>query len=292
MRDRRPDMAWSLPRGGEAIDPVMRFSQEGLVFGAGTLLAKSRGGDRNVSIDPLDPRLHALLAAAHLRRPSARALAHLRKAAERWNEGDDALAAMHLTLSGLDRLAEPETDAHRLFLADGLLNGGVEAAAVIGAIEAGGTALDGLRKFDPDQPRVPAGSGRTSGEWTSSGDSPAASPASEPEVNPNTITQVSGPVKSIYACTHAQAECVTVALELSERLDPANDNWPAADIKKCRDAGFACDFLSWVIEDIPFIDYGGVIFPHKGVIIMRKGQLDTYYPPLPGGKPPNFRTHL
>ncbi len=37
-------------------------------------------------------------------------------------------------------------------------------------------ALDALEKFNPDQPRVPAGSGRASGRWGSGGGAGAAAP--------------------------------------------------------------------------------------------------------------------
>ena len=124
----RLDKTWRARRRSTSIEPVMRFSDEGLVLGAGTLLAKSGGSSREISIDPSEPRLLALLAAAHLRRPTAGALAHLGKAAERRREGNDALADMHLALSQLDRLAQPEADAHRLFLADGLLSAGFRPA--------------------------------------------------------------------------------------------------------------------------------------------------------------------
>jgi len=130
--------AWRERRESVAVDATMRFSDAGLVLGAGTVLAASGETVRDVSVEPDEPRLRALLAAAHRRRPAAAALAHLRKAAQRWSEGEDALAAMHLALSGLGRLARPQADAHRLFLADGLLKSGLEADAIIAAIEAGG----------------------------------------------------------------------------------------------------------------------------------------------------------
>jgi hypothetical protein len=169
MLAERLDKAWDARRGSGAIDPVMRFSDEGLVLGAGTVLAKSAASGRDIQVDPSEPRLQALLAAAHGRRPAVGSLAHLRKAAVRWNEGQDAMAAMHLALSRLGRLRRPEADAHRLFLAEGLLKCGVEADAIIAAIETNASDIERLQKFNPDQPRVAAGSGRTSGEWTTTG---------------------------------------------------------------------------------------------------------------------------
>jgi hypothetical protein len=157
----------------------------------------------------------------------------------------------------------------------------------------GDPVFERLYKYDPDQPRVPAGSGKTSGEWTSGGASASSSQStasfhSVPEVNPNSITDVSGRA-SIYACQNATIDCIDAALEAAD-LGAANDNGlPTADLNKCRDANFSCNVLSIAIEDIPLLDYGGVIFPHRGVVIMRKGQLDVYYQPLPGGRTPPFK---
>jgi hypothetical protein len=286
MLAERLSKAWDERKRSTPIDPIMKFTAEGLILGAGTVLVRSSSG-RDIPIDRFEPRVRALLAAAHLQPPSAESLGHLRKAAERWREGDDDLAAIHLALSRIGRLAEPEVDAHRLFLADGLLKDGIEPDAIVAAIEAGGPAFERLQKYDPDQPRVPAGSGRTSGQWTS--DEGSGGSDQQAEVNPRTITEVSQGYSSIYACRNAFLDCIDTAVELARRYDSANDNRnETADISKCRDARWACDAMSWIIEDIPFIDYGGVIFPHRGVVIIRKGRLDVYYPPLPGGKTPTF----
>lgn len=161
------NMVWLARRGSIAIDTLMRFADRGLVFGAQTTLALAGESPRDISIDPAEPRLRALLTAAHLGQPTEVALAHLSKAAECWRGGHDALAAMHLVLSRLDRLTHPEADAHRLFLADGLLKRGVEPDAVIAAVGAG--ILDRLEKYDPNEPRVPSGSGQASGQWTADG---------------------------------------------------------------------------------------------------------------------------
>jgi len=51
---------------------------------------------------------------------------------------------MHLALSGLGRLERPQADAHRLFLADGLLQSGLEPDAILAAID--GIAAAGERQ--------------------------------------------------------------------------------------------------------------------------------------------------
>jgi hypothetical protein len=294
MLAERLSKAWRERRGSRTIEPVMRFSDEGLILGAGTVVVPSNGSSRDILIDHREPRLRALIAAAHLCRPTLGALAHLRKAADRWCEGQDALAAMHLALSGLERLRQPEVDAHRLFLADGLVKSGIGADAIIDAIEAGGPAFERLQKYNQDQPRVQAGSGRTSGEWTAGGSGSADGSRREPQVNPRTITEVSQPEARFDACRHAKTDCLTAAVDAnigdrSAANDNANEIGFKKDAGKCNDAYLACDFLSMVIEDIPLLDRGGVIFPHRGVVIMQKGKADVYFPPVAPGVFPRIR---
>jgi hypothetical protein len=165
---------WQARRTSGQIDLNMRFSDEGLVLGAGTVLAPVGSSGRDTKINPAEPRLRTLLAAAHRRMPTVSGLTHLRKAAERWSSGEDAIAAMHLALSCLDRLGQPDSDAQRLFLADALLREGLEADLLIKALDL--DEVVGLAKYSPDQPRVPAGSGRSSGEWTADGGGVASAP--------------------------------------------------------------------------------------------------------------------
>jgi len=257
--------AWTARRGSSGIDAVMRFSREGLVLGAGTVLARAEDAAREIMIDPLDRRLPALLAAAHMLQPSILGLAHLRKAAECWRRGEDAFATLHLALSGLDRLDQPEADAYRLFLADALLEYGVEPEAITKAVESGPAALEQLRKYSPDQPRVPAGSGRISGQWTADDNSPGSTPpdadgadnvtsgqgsvqpantaqpagdAQENEVNPNTITPA-GFVSGDHVCRLAKQDCWKHQLE--DVSDAANDNWSPIAVGACTLAEKACE---------------------------------------------------
>ena len=59
-------------------------------------------------------------------------------------------------------------DAYRLFLAEELLDAGMSPAALMKGLGFDAPAR-GLAKYDPNQPRVPAGSGRNSGRWGSGG---------------------------------------------------------------------------------------------------------------------------
>jgi hypothetical protein len=144
----------------------LEFTPEGLVLGAGVILAKRQGVDRPLE-EKDDARLAALLSAAYAREVSPRALRHVRKAMQRQHEGDSALAAIHLALARLGRLREPSEAARRLFMAEAFLDAGVEPADVLDALGFG-SEKDGpnLQKYTATQLRVPKGSGRPSGQWT------------------------------------------------------------------------------------------------------------------------------
>jgi hypothetical protein len=165
------DKQWRARKAAVPIDAMMTFAPEGLVLGAGTVLAPAEpGGERQtIRLDGREARLVALLCAAHLRPVATGALKHIRKAAERWSEGDTSLAQVHLALSRMDRLGDPAA-AQRLFLADELLKAGTPPTALLRALNLDPSALEPLEKeYDPEQLRVPAGSGRPSGRWTSNG---------------------------------------------------------------------------------------------------------------------------
>jgi hypothetical protein len=302
MLAERLSKAWDERQRSTLVDPVMKFTAEGLVLGAGTVLIPSGGSGRERVIEPVEPKLRALLTAAHLGQPSMLALGHLRKAVERWSEGEDRLAAMHLALSRVDHLERPVADAQRLFLADGLLKDGIEADVVIAAITAGGPAFEQLQKYDPDQPRVPAGSGKTSGEWTSGGG--GSSTSQQAEVNPSTITPAaySGSIKpaaTYYgkdACERARKYCRANTLNDALAMFPeintaANDNgeekvydkWKKEESQQCDKGGFVCETLSLIVNYTPFIQRSAVRFPDGGLVISEKGWEEDLY--IPRGNP-------
>ena len=179
MDAQRLDRKWRARLTTHPIDPRMQFADDGLVLGVGTVLAPAANSARDISIDISQPRLLALLAAAHLREATPLGLAHIRKAVSHWREGDAALASMHLALSGLARLERPVADARRLFLADRFLSEGLEAEFIVSEL-GHGSSSDGLSKSSADQPRVPAGSGRARGQWTTGATSPSGPPTSSP----------------------------------------------------------------------------------------------------------------
>jgi hypothetical protein len=97
----------------------------------------------------------------------------IEKASEQWRRGERALAHIHLAFARLPRL-ESANDAYRLYLAEALLDDGLPPREMLAELGLG-RAMRQLDKFDPDQPRVPAGSGRESGQWTKDGSSASTS---------------------------------------------------------------------------------------------------------------------
>ena len=117
------------------------------------------GSDPNAATQSIE-RIAVLLSATYGRQVPPQALRSVTRAVRRWREGDGALAHIELAFARLPRL-ESENDAFRLFLAAELLDEGHAPQWL--ARELGFDA--DLLKYDPDQPRVPAGSGRASGQW-------------------------------------------------------------------------------------------------------------------------------
>jgi hypothetical protein len=98
--------------------PRMEISREGLMLGAGTVLAgiaRDERGRPRLALDD-EPRALALLAAAYGRPVEPHVLAKMRRAAELWNDGDKALAHIQLTYASLPPCEEEQ--ALRLFVAD------------------------------------------------------------------------------------------------------------------------------------------------------------------------------
>jgi hypothetical protein len=87
----------------------------------------------------------------------------LRRGSKHWQSGDKCLAAIHLAQSGLGKLDSEA--AYRLPLAAELIDAGVTPRELRRELGLGPVQFD-ISKYDENQPRVPAGSGPTSGEWT------------------------------------------------------------------------------------------------------------------------------
>lgn len=164
---------------------MMTFDGDELVLGAETKLAiaesDSPGGGGGSAAK--EARVVALLSAAYRRPIASSTLTHIQRALVKQSVGEATLALVHLALAGLPKLASPMDDARRLFMADGLMKEGVNPRTILRALELDESRLDQLeRRYNPDQPRVPAGNGRESGQWTSEG---AADSSADDTVEPN-----------------------------------------------------------------------------------------------------------
>jgi len=107
------------------------------------------------------------LAAAYGKAVAPAVLANIERAVKSWAEGDQCLAHIHLAHSGLHAPSDVRTAAFRLFIAESAIKVGMSPRAVFHALKIDDSYVEAIEKaYNPDEPRVPAGSGRTSGEWT------------------------------------------------------------------------------------------------------------------------------
>jgi hypothetical protein len=147
----------------------MTFTHAGIALGRGTILAefeKKGRGTGSLALDGNEARILSLLTAAFDAPVAPDIVEKIRRAGEFWRAGDKAPAQIHLAFLGLPKI--DEADAYRLFLAGTALEKGASPSDLMRALGFPRAARD-LEKYNPDQPRVPAGSGRTSGQWTSGG---------------------------------------------------------------------------------------------------------------------------
>jgi hypothetical protein len=154
---------------GRPLHRAMTFTQAGLVLGRGTLLAEFEKKGRatgGLAFDGEEARVLSLLTAAYREPLAGGVIETIRRAGEFWRAGEKALAQTHLALLGLPKI--DEADAYRLFLAGTALEKGVNPSELMKAFGFPRPARD-IEKYNPDQPRVPAGSGRESGQWASGG---------------------------------------------------------------------------------------------------------------------------
>jgi hypothetical protein len=156
---------WTRARANARVSDLPEFDGGALTLGAGTRLAEAHGDRREEAAE--NERAVALVSVALGRPLDASAATHVRRVLMKAREGDRALALTHLALAGAGRLTDPREDARRLFIADGLMKAGVSPRTILDALRDAPTHDDLDRAYNPDQPRVPAGSGRERGQWTS-----------------------------------------------------------------------------------------------------------------------------
>lgn len=140
----------------------IEIGADGLVFGADVRLVRMTE-DEGLALDADRARLLALLSVTFGRPVAAGVLGHVAAASGHWQRGDKALANLRLIFADLPRL-DDFVGVYRLQLAEYLLDQGIAPHALMKELELDTSALD-LVKYDPDQPRVPAGNGRESGRW-------------------------------------------------------------------------------------------------------------------------------
>jgi hypothetical protein len=178
MLDQQLRDAWRAQERAVSISPVMRFVEDGLVLGAGTVLVARDGARRLQSLKGHEAELLALLSAAYGKSVAPAVLGNIECAAKCWGEGDVCLAYIHLAHARLPELQDPREAARRLFIVDRFIKSGTSSRAIFEALGLGAAYIDAVEKlYNPDQPRVPAGSGITSGQWTSDAETGEATAA-------------------------------------------------------------------------------------------------------------------
>ena len=148
----------------------LSLGSDAVTLGAGTVVAK-RQDDGSIILDGEEERMLVLLSVAYGQPLDPSVLASFRCASKSASAGDECMAAMHIALAKLPRITDPGDAARRLFIADGLTAAGVAPRDIWKALGFDPAVLNALEKYDQDEPRVPAGSGKPSGQWTSGGTS-------------------------------------------------------------------------------------------------------------------------
>ncbi len=141
----------------------MAFGPDGLTLGAGTVLAAAEADGRAIALDEAaEARLQALLAAAYMRPIAPQTIRFIRRGAASWRDGDKAMAAMHLAMTGLTPLREPKAAARRLFMADQLMKAGATSAVIFRALDLESPVQKAglsINSYNPLEPR------NLRGEW-------------------------------------------------------------------------------------------------------------------------------
>jgi hypothetical protein len=161
---------WEARVGAASTEPAPRITEAGLVLGAGTVLVQhitDRHGRSTFAIDGNEERILALLAVAYGRPVEPETISHIRRASEQYARGEITLALIHLARAGLPRLSDPKNAAYRLFVGEALLDDGLSPRDLLKASGIDPSFLNRVGKgFNVAEPRVPAGNGIESGEWT------------------------------------------------------------------------------------------------------------------------------
>jgi hypothetical protein len=179
-----------------ALAPVMTMTGEGLVLGATVLvkMGRDRYGMQELALDGAAERILALLAVVYGKAVGPEIIGYVRRASNRWRQGETALAEIELALGGLQQLNDVEAASLSLSLGERLLADGTTPRELMKACGLDPAPLDLLKAgYSPNQPRVPGGN-PDGGQWTSD-DAPAISRpdhAAPTPVRPINYTSVQG----------------------------------------------------------------------------------------------------
>ena len=128
------------------------------------------------------PCLEIMLAVAFRKQLTPSQLTAVFVAATIFRAGDHALAHIRLAVSGLVCLAEPVDLPNRLAMAETLLAKGVMPADLLKELGYGRLS-DQFKRYNADQPRIPAGNGNESGRWTDGATSQTATTSASRSLN-------------------------------------------------------------------------------------------------------------
>lgn len=149
----------------DGFQKTVALTTAGFTLGSDTHLVRfdAQTGQLAIAADR-ESCLALLTVAAPSARLDAGMIKHFEAAGGYWDSGEKALANLRLVFAGLPRVHDAG-DAARLRADEYLLDHGMTPRELLQELEIDATAL-GLGKYDPEQPRVPAGQSKDSGRWT------------------------------------------------------------------------------------------------------------------------------
>jgi len=152
-----------------AYSPVLRLTDRGVVLGKGTVIAAliDQPGGTALALDGQEERILTLLSVARqeLVDPD-RILRGLQTVSRALQKGDSSLAAIALCQLGQPPLAD-ERLAKTLTWAECRLAKGRPAQTLLKMQGLTKQTISFAKEYDPNQPRVPGGNGKVSGEFAS-----------------------------------------------------------------------------------------------------------------------------
>jgi hypothetical protein len=161
--------AWANRVSSSVIESTLTITEDGLVLGAGTVLAKRRMDrwDRSaLAIEGQEEHIVTLLSLAYGRIIDPSVMVHIERASLACSQGDTCLALIYLAYTGLPALPDEKLGSYRLFLADAILSTGVSPRDLLIGCGLDPAPLNVLRAgYNPNQLRVPAGQ-PDGGQWT------------------------------------------------------------------------------------------------------------------------------